>query len=336
MELQNKELEELINRYVYDVVRRLPQKTRADIERELRQLIEDMLLDRVGEQEPTKQDLEAVLLQLGKPSGLADKYRDEKRCLIGSAYYDAYCMVLKIVLICVGFGISVAYFVNCVYTSTITYELVPSLLSGLVEGFAWVTVLFVVIERYGKKAVNERLNDWKLSDLPQIPSEKSIIKKSDPIVGIIFSVLFLIVFHAAPQMFGAWSVHHGSLNSFVSVFNLQALQRVLVLIDLCFALGIIKEVLRLIAGRYSLKLSLAITGLNLISLTLACAVFANNAIWNSNFAAQMRASGSFPQQEIADLTRVIDLFPHIIVAIIVFSFLLDTAVVLYKGIQANR
>jgi uncharacterized membrane-anchored protein len=177
MEIHEKELEDLVNRYVYDVVRRLPQNQREDIERELRELIDDMLVDKLGGQEPTKQELEEVLLQLGKPADLADKYRDEKRCLIGPAYYDTYCMVLKIVLICVGFGVCVAYFVNCVVTSTITYELVPNVLSGLMEGFAWVTILFFVAERYGKKVISsQRLNNWKLSDLPQIPSQKSIIK----------------------------------------------------------------------------------------------------------------------------------------------------------------
>jgi hypothetical protein len=246
-------------------------------------------------------------------------------------------MVLKIVLACTGFGICIAYFVNCVFHSAFSYKLVPDILSALLEGFAWVTIIFFVIERYGKKVINnQQSSSWKLSDLPQIPSQKSIIKKSDPIVGIVFSVLFIIVFHAAPQLIGAWSINHGSLNNFVSVFDLQVLQNVMLLIDLCFAIGIVKELLRLIIGKYSLKLSLTITGLNLISLALACAVFANNAIWNSNFAEQMRSSGSFPEKEIIDVTRVLSFFPRIIIGIIILSFVIDTAVVLYKGIQANR
>ncbi len=99
-------IEEMTNRYVYAVVRRLPAAQKADIEKELRGLIEDMLAARSSE--PGKEDIDAVLSELGKPAVLAAKYGDAKNWLIGPGYYDVYLMLLKIVLAVVAFGVTVA------------------------------------------------------------------------------------------------------------------------------------------------------------------------------------------------------------------------------------
>ena len=54
---------DIIIRYVYAVTKNLPLKARKDIEEELKTLIYDMLEERMGETEPTKKDIEMVLLE---------------------------------------------------------------------------------------------------------------------------------------------------------------------------------------------------------------------------------------------------------------------------------
>ena len=78
---------DLIDRYVYQVVRRLPQSQRADIEAELRGLIDDMLSARGGGK---REDVIAVLRELGRPAELAFRYSGSRRSLIGPEYYDTY------------------------------------------------------------------------------------------------------------------------------------------------------------------------------------------------------------------------------------------------------
>ena len=56
-----------VDRYVYDVVRRLPKDQRADIEMELRALIDDML-EGTAKDEPA---VDQVLQSLGNPAALA-------------------------------------------------------------------------------------------------------------------------------------------------------------------------------------------------------------------------------------------------------------------------
>ncbi|MBQ9123009.1 MAG: hypothetical protein IJY10_05890 [Lachnospiraceae bacterium] len=99
---------ELIERYVYDVVRRLPEKQRQDIKEELITLIEDMLEERLDNGRSEKENIEAVLRELGSPATLADKYRGDSGCLISGEYYSVYIQVLKIVIICVAVGMLIA------------------------------------------------------------------------------------------------------------------------------------------------------------------------------------------------------------------------------------
>ena len=57
-------MREMIERYVYDVVRRLPQSQREDISRELRTLIDDMMEERADNGRTEQENAEEVLKEL--------------------------------------------------------------------------------------------------------------------------------------------------------------------------------------------------------------------------------------------------------------------------------
>ena len=75
---------DLIERYLYAITRRLPAKQRADVAEELRTLISDMLDERCGSLPPTAKDVRVVLTELGTPGEMVRKYTSgEGECLIG-------------------------------------------------------------------------------------------------------------------------------------------------------------------------------------------------------------------------------------------------------------
>ncbi|WP_234414153.1 HAAS signaling domain-containing protein [Paenibacillus sp. CAA11] len=82
----------LIELYIQEVTRRLPEKMRADIALELRSTIEDMLPE-----EYTEEEVKGVLAQLGNPAVLAGNYKDRPMHLIGPRYYDGYIHLLKMI-----------------------------------------------------------------------------------------------------------------------------------------------------------------------------------------------------------------------------------------------
>ena len=70
-------MNDLIERYVYSVTKRLDDKKKKDIENELKANIYDMLGDDLSEENTIK-----VLKQLGKPSVLALEFKDKKAYVI--------------------------------------------------------------------------------------------------------------------------------------------------------------------------------------------------------------------------------------------------------------
>ena len=70
----SKEDQELMERYIYQVVRRLPKAQQKEVGMELQELISDMM-EQTG-------SMEQVLEELGDPAEFAKSYRDDGHCLI--------------------------------------------------------------------------------------------------------------------------------------------------------------------------------------------------------------------------------------------------------------
>lgn len=334
--MKNRNREAMAERYIYDVTRRLPQHQKEDISRELHSLIDDMLEERGGET-ASEQDLRAVLTKLGDPKKLADQYREKKRYLIGPAYFEQYTLVLKIVLPCVLFGITVAEMLTTAITASTNYVSVftnyfVSVFSSLFQGFTWVTIIFAIIEYHEEKTPGEtvRQKGWNPDDLPEIPSEHAMIPKSEPIVGLVFTILAMILFNGAPQLMSVYSTANGF--SAVPIFDLQVLKTMLPLFNLCFVTGAVREIFKLLFGRYSIKLAVIILATNLLTVCLTVAIFSSGAVWNPNL----------PQLLGNVLLNDFDIYPiwnnigRIFIAIVVFASILDSAVSFFKGFKADR
>src|SRR5690606_24585483 len=89
----------LIDRYVYDVVRRLPEKQRADVAKELTAEIEEMVEDRSGGKGVSRKTVSVVLTELGHPRLLADRYRERPRYIIGPEHFELYTYLLKTIYV---------------------------------------------------------------------------------------------------------------------------------------------------------------------------------------------------------------------------------------------
>jgi len=184
-------MKNLIERYIYDVTRRLPQNAREDVGEELRSNIFEMIGESSDEEEIKK-----VLYSMGSPRALANNYRTSKKHLISEEWMGDYIYVLKIVLFILGTIGLVFGFINAIqnYTANniilIILEIlsmtIGSLISRLISGFAIVTIIFILIDNFAdKKSV------WKLEDLPQVPKEANLkISRSGSILGIVVSLIF--------------------------------------------------------------------------------------------------------------------------------------------------
>ena len=326
---------DLTERYLYAVTKRLPAAQRADIDKELSGLIEDMLADRTAGGEPAQKDAEAVLLELGKPAELAAKYRGAKNYLIGPDYFGMYMMVLKIVLAAVAGGLTIALSIGFIAgprDHLLAYfgNYLSDLVSGLFQAFAWVTVIFAVMQKFNAK-IDEDGKEWNPKDLPEIPAEKARIGKGEPIAGIIFTVLVLLFFNAAPNLLGIYNFS-GNM-SFIPFFNADVFRTMLPIIDAVLGLSILKEILKLIIEKYNLKLAALVTLANIISFTLMAYIFLSPEIWNAHFVESIRAAEGFVQPVDVDLDYVWNSIPRWFVGISLFGYAVDTGTTIIKSVR---
>lgn len=322
---------ELIDRYVYAVTRRLPARLRNDIDKELHSLIEDMLEARCGGLMPEDCDVRVILTELGTPSELAMRYMPEGRDhLIGPAYYSQYKMVTGIVLASVTFGLVLSGFISFFTDSSESlyftlFSWIGTLITGLIAAFGAVTFIFAVFER---KNIALNFGGSELDSLPPVPEKKSVIPKGEPIAGIIFSVIFCVIFLAAPQIICA---KFGADQPFIPVFNVDLIHQLWYIFVALTILGIARESFKLYEGRYTKRLAIVTVVSDILSAALTLVLLSSQQILNSAFIA-----GASPILSNEVVTGILTYFNLFFMAVILFCLLLDMGVTLFKGFWYNR
>jgi len=322
---------ELIDRYVYAVVKRLPQKQRADMEKELRTLIADMLEQRCGDVPPAEHDVRVVLTELGTPAELAGKYdTDAHSALIGPPYYAKYKMVMKIVLTAVAGGMLIAGLIGLLTGDTANPFVsvlgwIGSVFAAEVYAFAFVTALFAFFERKGVKLDA----DESFNDLPPVPVKQETFKRHDPILGIVFSVLFLAVFLLAGPKFIGWYGEGG----FVPMLSASVVKSLWPALAGACALGIVKDSFRLIEGRYTWKLAWVTLGTGVLSAALTAPFLFAQGLVTPGFLAAVTAMAGGGSAVVRD---VLANFPRIFFLILCFAFALDIATAFAKAAKARK
>jgi hypothetical protein len=287
-------------RYIYAVTRELPPAQRQDIEKELDGLIEDMLEEHTQNRPATDKDLEDVLYELGKPQVLAEKYRDQKRYLIGPDLYPYFIFILKIVFMAISISMVVLLIVRGLGEPDqiwrIFLETAGTFISAISQAFIWITVMFGLSEHFGwhKKEMNlPTEKEWRVSDLPQLPDERIKISRAESIFTIFFLVLGGVLLSFALDLFGIWVFNPGVNATIIRFFNNQIFATFLPLIYGSIIVEILVEMVKLVIGKWNFKTMAAEILSKVVNLLVGLLIFSNANIWNSKFLVQFRETQLF-------------------------------------------
>ncbi len=343
---------ELIKRYLYDVVRRLPENQKKDIEEELYTLIEDMVEERQGNGESLDSNINAVLEELGEPVKLAAKYRGEEAHLIGGDYYFLYCQIVKIVLICVGASMLlsniISFFVVASFESIDIDRAIRSMQEGiinlmkipmaLVQAFGFVTIVFYLLEKNQVK-LQEKKGPWKVNKLPFIPYKKAVIKKGDSIVGIVFTVILAVWFIFAPEFLGVFMKNSGGEIVSIPLFNMAIWNRILPLFLLALALGVIVHFTKLIVGHYNYTVMWVTIVCQVCNIAISIYMLKGLVFFNPNFVSDISALRNMTFNNKYDIMTHWSgetgsvILSNILLAVIIFAGLLEIATTVYKTLR---
>ena len=297
----------LIEIYIQEVTRRLPEKNRADIALELKSTIEDMLPEGY-----TEKNVETVLEKMGSPAALAEGYRDRSLYLIGPRYFDAYISLLKMSLpIAAIISLIVLVAENIIgfdqHTSALNMIilLVAEGIWGTIavgmQVFFWMTVIFAIIERISKSddatPLTPHLSAWKVEDLkdsPLIPRKKAI-PKYEVFGGLIWTAIWATVYFYADHLVGIYKSGPDGLEFVVPALNESVLVSYWPIILLIVCLEVSLSISKLIKRQWTKGLAWFNTLLQLLIAITFVVIMINPNLFHPDFIEQLANMFQLPE-----------------------------------------
>ncbi len=266
---------ELIDRYVYEVGRRLPRKNRADIQVELRSTLVDTLEARVGG-EPTQEDEVELLKEFGPPQQVAASYWPQGQYLIGPSLYPLFRMVVGIALLAfvivqlVLLGIALV-FNQEVLTFTSVLEIFSGLIGSVFTAFGIMVIVFAVLQRFDVKPDMDD-EDWDPRQLPQI-EEAETVSRGGTVAEIAFGLVIIGILLFLPEKIG-FVIAPG-----LEIILNPVLSSYIPLLILSLLLGIALDVVLLWRGRWETWTRLAKIGTNLFAIYVLYVLITGHNAW---------------------------------------------------------
>ncbi len=250
----------LIEVYIGEVTRRLPESNREDIALELRSTIEDMLPEN-----PTEDDVKGVLNELGNPVQMANGFRDWPMYLIGPQYFEHYVKLLKTVM---PIALTVTFILfmtaNVIdYNGTETigsvfFHLLGDAISGLwntfIQTLFWITLVFVVLERTNLK-VTDRCHTWSADELTKVTPlpKKKKISKFELFSDLLFAAVWATLYYNAEHLLGI--IRNGEID--VPFFNNEVLLSYWPLVSLALLTAVLLALYKILVGHWTKRLAIA-------------------------------------------------------------------------------
>jgi len=180
----------LADRYVQAVVRRLPERSRSDVARELRALLDDEVDARTASGVTAKQAERDAVESLGDPARLAASYANRPLHLIGPEHFLEWARLLRlllaIVLPCLAGALILAGLLENAAAGEIAIETFATLLAVAVHLCFWVTVVFAMIERF---APNTRTGEaWNADHLDAVEPDR-VTQRSSLVSAAVWFVI---------------------------------------------------------------------------------------------------------------------------------------------------
>ena len=309
---------ELQERYIAAGLKHIPPIEKNGVEKAMRRIIAERLQERGNASEETERE---VLRGLGSPRILAEKQLREPPHLIGPELYGTYFLIVKIVMIVAVIGTlignTVDFIVNDVELLRYFAISFATAISAAIGAFGWVTLVFAIMEKTAKqKILTEIQEDWSLADLPEKEKPQKPFSRVGVIIGIIFTVLFIILVNQYSQLLGFYYTLDGSIQEMIPMLNQEVFRSYLPYINGMLVLQLLFSASKLVFRKWTYPVATANLILNVLSFVLLWFILQDTAILNPELVTKIG--------EATDGQRVLNTAFNSIKAVFLFIFLLDS------------
>ncbi|AGE78752.1 MULTISPECIES: HAAS signaling domain-containing protein [Bacillus] len=325
----------LIDLYIQEVAKRLPEKNREDITLELRSTIDDMLPEDYNEK-----DVKSVLEKLGSPVSLANGYLDRPMHLIGPRYFDVYTTLLKMIIPIA----AVIALISMVAENFIGYSGDQAVLNVILQligkgigeifevslhVFFWLTVVFVILERTDKdkgiEPLTTSLKKWTPDDLKNISyiPKKKAISKFEVFGGLMWTAVWATLYFYANYLVG---VYNGTANGlkFVSpTFNQDVLLQYWPIVVIMIVFEICISLYKLVQGQWTQRLAIGNAILQIAGTIVFIVIVVNPHVFNAGFITYLANAFTISSEE----------FKTWLIGGGIFFYMLSAAINIFDGFR---
>ncbi|PMC35931.1 hypothetical protein CJ195_16875 [Bacillus sp. UMB0899] len=323
----------LIDIYIQEVTRRLPEKSRDDIALELRSTIEDMLPDDYNEK-----DVKEVLKKLGSPVSLAGGYRDQPMHLIGPRYFDVYMSLLKMILPIAAvislISMIAEYFLGFAGQEAILNVALYLMGEGIwriievgIQVFFWLTLTFAFLERAdkGKDGIplTTSLQTWTPDDLKTVTyvPKKKAISKCEIFGSLMWTAIWASLYFYANHLVGVYRGGSEGLEFRIPALNQDVLLQYWPVVVVVIALEILLSLYKLIKGQWTKRIALFNAVVQLVGTVIFIVIILNPNLLSPDFITFMSNIFTINPNQ----------FKSSFIGIVLFSFILSAAISVYDG-----
>jgi hypothetical protein len=340
----------LIDTYVSEVGRRLPKKTRADIQAEIRSILQDMLDERsrnAGKPVDDEMTLE-VLKAYGSPEKVAATYQGE-RYLIGPRLFPIFMLVLRIVLIvtgvlaAIGLGIALSHMILPASKAIETIlKAIGNYASSIMIALGNIVFIFAILEwalfRAGGQVEFKGLSkekEWDPRTLMKVTPPNQI-KMGETITEIVGCFAAIVIFNFYPQIIGFtpslngvldsgnWAVGFGNLN-FVPLLS-AAFFAFVPYLTLVWTLTILMDIVLLRMGYWTAVTRTLLIGLKIVNIVIAAAMLGVPSLLAISTASLTSAMG-------AEAARILMTMLSVFVRVILWISIIGNTVEIIRAIS---
>ena len=331
----------LIDIYIYEVTKWLPEKSKVEIAEELKGNIEDMLPDNYNED-----DVKNVLNSLGNPRILAANYSGNKRYIIGPVFYDSY---IRVLLITMGVMVGIVFLGHIIggitdfsnYPSVISFfiDIFTDSIIGIIEGifqvFTWVTLTFIFMDKIAHSTNSIPLvkAKWTTDQLTRrtVQKQKYQIPKSEAIFGFIWTIGWILILLFSQHLLGWYETENGELVLKATLFNQSVL---LTYVPLFIALAAIEfslAGLKYVMGKWTYYMAFFYTIQSTFFVAILYKMLYDPTLFNNDFINRFNrlfeatTNGTIPINIIA-----------VILAITIVILIFDCSYAFYKAYKSTK
>ena len=328
----------LLDKYVAEVGKHLPRKTRADIETEIRSILQDMLEDRSEQTgKPVDEALTAeVLKEYGSPAKVAESYRGAQY-LIGPRLFPIFELITKIVITALlGAGL-LGYTFSGVLTKSFAgpeffsflWKFWTGFLGGMISAFGNLVIVFAILERVLPASEFEKeTEEWDPAELAKEP-DPDHVSYAESIFAIIFTLIGLAIFNLVPEVVG-FSIFSDGKWTFIPALS-DAFFKYMPYINFLGLAQIALHIFLLREGNWRSFTRIANIVLEIAGIVLAGVMLAGPSL--INVTAEKLAQS--PLAEAASLVPFFNWVPVLALTIVIVISSIEVAQAIYKLIKGK-